>query len=289
MGRYSNIYSDMWFDQKFSELTDSEKVFFIYLLTSPHCNMIGFYRLPIKYIMADLNLKKPEIDNRINTLSLKKFISYEYGIDMVLIHNYLRYNTPKSETQLKGAAKSFKEIPACSLTNKFVDCVNAHCIPLTNYIDTLSIPYQCPNDTVYTGTGTETDTEAGTETDTEYMHGDINPPCNRQPIITLTLNDKTDFAIYQEQIDTWHELYAAVDIMQELKKMKGWLNSNPKKRKTKSGILRFVNSWLAKEQDRGGKHGQNIGDNRQDTSGQYDTSKVVYHGDTSAADEEVDF
>ena len=34
--------------------------------------------------------------------------------------------------------------------------------------------------------------------------------------------------------------------------MAGWLDANPTRRKTKAGIRRFVNGWLAKEQDRGG-------------------------------------
>ena len=70
--------------------------------------------------------------------------------------------------------------------------------------------------------------------------------------ISLTLNDKTEYPIYQNQIDEWIELFPAVDIMQELRKMKSWLNANPQKRKTKTGILRFVNAWLSKEQDKGG-------------------------------------
>ena len=41
-----------------------------------------------------------------------------------------------------------------------------------------------------------------------------------------------------------------VDIMQELRNMKGWCNSNPTKRKTKRGILRFINGWLSREQDK---------------------------------------
>lgn len=72
------------------------------------------------------------------------------------------------------------------------------------------------------------------------------------PVITLQLNTKEEYPIVQSNVKEWAELYPAVDIMQELRKIKGWLNSNPTKRKTKSGILRFVNSWLAKEQDRGG-------------------------------------
>ena len=43
--------------------------------------------------------------------------------------------------------------------------------------------------------------------------------------------------------------------MQELRKMRGWCEANPKKRKTKNGVKRFINAWLAKEQDRGGSRG----------------------------------
>jgi hypothetical protein len=71
------------------------------------------------------------------------------------------------------------------------------------------------------------------------------------PVITLTLNDGTEYPVTQEQVDGWKELYPAVDVMQQLRSMKGWLNANKTKRKTKSGILRFVVNWLSREQDRG--------------------------------------
>lgn len=72
------------------------------------------------------------------------------------------------------------------------------------------------------------------------------------PVITLTLNDKTEYPIYNKDIEQWQELYPVVDILQELRKMKGWLDANCAKRKTKRGIKRFVNGWLTKEQDKGG-------------------------------------
>lgn len=77
-------------------------------------------------------------------------------------------------------------------------------------------------------------------------------PPSAPPIITLPLNDKTDYEITQAEVEHWNELYPAVDIMAELRKMKGWCEGNPAKRKTRRGIVRFVNAWLAKEQDRGG-------------------------------------
>lgn len=75
---------------------------------------------------------------------------------------------------------------------------------------------------------------------------------DRQSVITLTLNDKSEFPIYQENIEEWSILYPAVDILQELRKMKGWCDANAQRRKTKNGILRFIVAWLAKEQDKGG-------------------------------------
>lgn len=74
---------------------------------------------------------------------------------------------------------------------------------------------------------------------------------DRTPEITLTLNDKSQYPIYSEQIDEWSKLYPAVDVHQQLRNMKGWLDSNPTKRKTKSGILSFITRWLSKEQDSG--------------------------------------
>ena len=69
-------------------------------------------------------------------------------------------------------------------------------------------------------------------------------------VITITLNDKSEYPVYQSMIDEWNELYPNVDVLQELRKMKGWSNANPAKRKTKKGIQRFINAWLAREQDK---------------------------------------
>lgn len=74
------------------------------------------------------------------------------------------------------------------------------------------------------------------------------------PIISIILNDKSYFDVLPEDYNRWCELYPAVDVMQELRKMSSWSTDNPKKRKTKGGIRRFINAWLSKEQDKGGRY-----------------------------------
>lgn len=71
-------------------------------------------------------------------------------------------------------------------------------------------------------------------------------------VITLTLNDKSEYSVTQADVDGWQELYPAVDVMQQLRAMRGWIDANPQNRRTRAGIRRFVNGWLSKEQNRGG-------------------------------------
>lgn len=71
------------------------------------------------------------------------------------------------------------------------------------------------------------------------------------PIITLTLNDGTEYPVSVEQCQEWAGLYPAVDVIQQLRQMKAWLDANPTKRKTLRGIKAFIVRWLSKEQDSG--------------------------------------
>lgn len=73
----------------------------------------------------------------------------------------------------------------------------------------------------------------------------------RNPEFLLPLNTGEEYPVFGEQIENWQSLYPAVNVMQELRGMRGWLEANPAKRKTKSGINRFINGWLAREQNRG--------------------------------------
>lgn len=79
--------------------------------------------------------------------------------------------------------------------------------------------------------------------------GAASPP----PAICLTLNTGAEHPITADQVREFTDLYPAVDVMAELRKMRGWLIANPANRKTVSGILRFVTRWLGKEQDKGAK------------------------------------
>jgi uncharacterized protein YdaU (DUF1376 family) len=67
--------------------------------------------------------------------------------------------------------------------------------------------------------------------------------------ITLPLNDGSDFPVNEELVLEWQGLYPAIDVRQQIRNYRGWAISNPTNRKTRKGILKSVNFWLAKAQN----------------------------------------
>lgn len=67
--------------------------------------------------------------------------------------------------------------------------------------------------------------------------------------------------ITQSQVDEWSEAYPAIDVLDEIRRARVWLDANPKNRKTKTGMTRFLVNWLSRAQDKaprapnGGSHG----------------------------------
>lgn len=93
-------------------------------------------------------------------------------------------------------------------------------------------------------------------------------------IARLPLNDGTFHNVLESDANQWAELYPAVDVEQELRAMIGWCNANKTKRKTARGINRFINSWLSREQDKGGTAG-------------YTKKAAVSRPETTMTDEQI--
>ena len=86
---------------------------------------------------------------------------------------------------------------------------------------------------------------------TSYSHTPYSSCTESPTVYQLPLNDGTMYAITQEDFGKYERLYPVVDVMEQLRKMDGWLDGNPQKRKTRNGIRKFINNWLSKAQDSG--------------------------------------
>lgn len=71
--------------------------------------------------------------------------------------------------------------------------------------------------------------------------------------VSLILNDGSLYDVSERDVEQWSTLYPNVDVLQQLRNMAGWCDGNPTKRKTRGGVRRFITSWLAREQNKGGR------------------------------------
>lgn len=78
--------------------------------------------------------------------------------------------------------------------------------------------------------------------------------------IMIPLVDGTYFDVPEDKMPLWQQAYPAVNVDQELKKIIAWCDANPTKRKTRRGVLKFINAWLERSQNQcRGANGQQIG------------------------------
>lgn len=88
------------------------------------------------------------------------------------------------------------------------------------------------------------------------------PPLAPVAVILLPTNRYAttgeEFVFTEANREEYASLYLGVNIDVELRKMRAWLISNEKRRKTKGGMLTFVNTWLSKAQNESNRNGNGI-------------------------------
>lgn len=179
-------------------------------------------------------------DDMVILLQKRYVLGFDSGIIVIKhwrINNYLRDDRHKNTTYIEEM---------CTLTT---DSKGAYTeiekvgIPNANQLPTNGIP------------------SIGKDSIDKYSIGKVNNISSEQSeivteqeevkyFIKLPLNDNTEYGVPENDINEWKSLYPSVDVEQELRNMRGWLLANKTKKKTRSGINRFINTWLSKSQDR---------------------------------------
>ena len=78
--------------------------------------------------------------------------------------------------------------------------------------------------------------------------------------IKIPLNDKSFYDVPLQRISEWKDVFPAVNVEEQLKRMVVWCNANPTKKKTRRGVERFITNWLSREQDRGARYCGSVSD-----------------------------
>lgn len=187
MSRYSRIKTRIWNSQNFRRLPDETKLFWLYLLTCPHGNLLGMFVLRPGYAKDDLKWSEKKCKkalkgllNGFETVNDDGLVSYDETVHLILIKNYLKHNPLDNPNQVKAASRKLTELPLSRLTSEFKEMLEKNSKPLYKPLikqlyELLGEPLPEGFDKPVTVTetvsvsvsGTETVTSTSTESDVE--------------------------------------------------------------------------------------------------------------------------
>lgn len=226
--------SDLFLDLSFEQQC-------LYFHSCLYADDEGFIKNP-KSICRTIGVDYKECEELINK---GFYIAFTSGVIVVthwFLHNKIRKDRMKATVFLDEKNYLFKSENGVYNVVKYDDVnqVSTECQPSVRPIYNINSIYNIINNNII---------------NTNIVSSELSNSSEQEEcepyIIELPLNDGTMYKVTASDYDKYITLYPSIDIMQELRNMRGWLDANPKKQKTNKGIGRFINGWLQRSQDRG--------------------------------------
>lgn len=87
----------------------------MYLMTSPHANMLGIYHLPIAYIVADTGIPLEGALDGLQWLSEAGFCGYDDTSEVVFVYEMARFQIgvqlKPNDNQVEGVRREYRNLP----------------------------------------------------------------------------------------------------------------------------------------------------------------------------------
>lgn len=153
MRDYGKVYTAFWSNEDVRAMSEDGRMLALYLMTCPHGNMLGCFRLPVAYVAEDLCWSGDRVSKGFDELFRYRFSYRCQRSSWLFIRNHLEWNPLENPNVGKAAAKLFDSLPMTHEIKALVARslrMKAPHFPqdkLTQF-ETLSIPFQDPFETV---------------------------------------------------------------------------------------------------------------------------------------------
>ena len=273
----------MWQSPDFVALSMQAKLCYIYLCSCCHCNQIGYFRIPLAYMAADMGMTPTDAAKVVKELESAGFVRFDADTSRMLIRSYLKWNPPDSIKNLKAMAKVFDQMEASELDPLFVSIANEMAeqrgMSLFSQVseraskikDSPSIANVMPHAMPHAMPQEEgmACKEQEQEQEQEYSSlRSLAPSCaenvapsapkpekttmddSQDTLLVLPCTGGRSWTVTRGYLDGVQDAYPGVDLLGECRKAKVWLEASPTRRKTIRGMKAFLANWFTYAQDR---------------------------------------
>lgn len=163
MRDYAQVCPQFWLGKTGKKLrgdADAQLVA-LYLITSPHANMIGVFHCPLMYIAHETGLSMEGASKGLRRVVEEGFCSFDEELELVWVHEMARFQigdqlSPK-DNRVKSTDREFQKIPECQIRQAFYQKYKGAFHLLSNEVPSKGVqsPFEAPSKP-RTGTGTGT-------------------------------------------------------------------------------------------------------------------------------------
>jgi hypothetical protein len=128
MREYGKVAPSFWMGETGREIIQSgpeSTIVALYLMTSPHANMLGLYYLPIAYVSHDTGLPLEGASKGLQRVCEAGLCGYDKGAQVVWVYEMARYQVEDSlkpgDKRVVGINKEYQRLPKCSFLGVFFD------------------------------------------------------------------------------------------------------------------------------------------------------------------------
>jgi uncharacterized phage protein (TIGR02220 family) len=117
---YGVIDCSFWNDRRFQGVTGHVREALLYLLSSPHINHIGCYRISPEYMALDLEWTADDARAAIRDLQKIGLVKYDWEQEVVFVPLYAKWNPLNRGNMDKAACSDAKNLPPSPLVYEWV-------------------------------------------------------------------------------------------------------------------------------------------------------------------------
>lgn len=175
MAEYGKVFKKIWRNERFRSLSEDGQSLFLYLVTSPHSNVIGLFLIAIEYMASDKGWTIERARKALADLELAGFVKYDKETCVLLIPSWFEHNPFTSGNQVKKGLAELSEVPKTPLLQELKAIINAKPEGLWDGIAD-AITDGIPNAITDSVSETVTESEAESENNTGRVKKDSNIP-----------------------------------------------------------------------------------------------------------------
>lgn len=112
MRDYGKVYTAFWTSEDIRSMSEDGRMLALYLMTCPHGNMLGCFRLPNAYAAEDMKWDSERVSKGFHELFEKGFAYRCEKTSWMVIRRYLKWNQFENPNVGKAAAKLFDSLSA---------------------------------------------------------------------------------------------------------------------------------------------------------------------------------